>query len=77
LNREELESIISRAAISNDSKNRKQFNQHLIKIYGPEMQKLLAEFWKNRYLTVDGFKEVTLTGRWADYQITKQKFTSC
>jgi len=71
MNRKELEGIISRTAIGTGETNcmsRKQFNQYLIKHYGAEMKVVLKEFWSKRYLTVNGYKEVALTGRWADYQ---------
>jgi hypothetical protein len=74
MNREEMESIITRNAIGtgeNSGMNRKQFNHYLIKCYGADMKALLKEFWDKRYLTVDGYKEVTLTKRWADYRNSK------
>lgn len=72
MNREEMESVISRTAIGCEGMNRKEFNQHLIKAYGSEMRKLLAEFWSKRYLTVNAYKEVNVTGRWADYSNSKR-----
>jgi hypothetical protein len=67
MNREEMESLISRTAIGGKGMTRKEFNQYMIKWCGPEIRSLLSEFWRKQYLTVDGYKEVNVTGRWADY----------
>jgi hypothetical protein len=74
MNRDEMENIISRKAIGTGEINgmsRKEFNQYLIKHYGSEIKAVLKEFWDKQYLRVDGFKEVTLTGRYADYRNSK------
>ena len=71
-----MESTISRKAVGGDGGTRKEFNQSLIKSYGSDMRKLLSEFWRNRWLTVNAYKEVNVTGRWADYQNNKRYSTN-
>lgn len=71
LSDEQIENMIARWTFG-EPERRKVFTQKIKSACGERGLKILFAMWRNRYLTVDGYGDVQVTGRWADYQNKKR-----
>lgn len=60
-----------------ESMTRKQLRTYAEKCYGEKGNIILSKMWLNRYLAVNSYNEVTVTGRWAEYSIAKRQSVEC
>jgi hypothetical protein len=67
----QIEDAIARWTFG-DGKRRKELREQVEKCFGKRGLKILSTMWKNRYLATDGYREVQVTGRWADNQNQKR-----
>lgn len=55
-----------------EAMTRKELRAYVERGYGEKGSVILSKMWLNRYLAVNSYNEVTVTGRWADYRIAKE-----